>query len=164
MPAPREPHNLRCKQRQMYIQPSRKARQCPSSEGPTPCSLSSLLSQPACISARISKSPTARGDKPRPISCTSCPTRASAMEKGYIVNLQGAWGMFVPWVSLCACIYGWALAGVTCAHACVRARVGMGGGRGWCVKACLCVGRAGVSRHAWIWLGTDGIQVSSLYA
>ena len=58
--------------------------------------------------------------------------------------------MRVPRVSLCACIYGGALAGVT-KH--VRASCvgdgGGGGGRGWCVKACLCVGRAGVSRRAW---------------
>ena len=74
------------------------------------------------------------------------------MEKGYIVNLPGAWGVHVPRVYLCACIYGGALAGVTCAYACVVRgclRGGWRGGRGWCVKACLCVGKAGVSRHAW---------------
>ena len=44
----------------------------------------------------------------------------------------------------------------------VRACVGDGGEgggeRGWCVKACLCVGRAGVPRHACVygltqWIG-----------
>ena len=69
------------------------------------------------------------------------------LKKNCIVNLPSAWGMRVPRVSLCACIYGGALAGVTCARAscvgaCVRACVGDGGGRG-----------AGVSRRACVWGG-----------
>ena len=34
-------------------------------------------------------------------------------------------------VSMCACTYGGALAGVTCARAYVVRAWGMGGGRGW---------------------------------
>ena len=63
------------------------------------------------------------------------------LKKNCIVNLPSAWGMRVPRVSLCACIYGGALAGVTCARA---SCVGAWGMVCVCVKACLCVGRAGV--------------------
>ena len=61
---------------------SRKARQHPISEG-APASFPDLETQ---LETRFQrKSPTARGDKLQPTSCTSCPARtswASAMEKG----------------------------------------------------------------------------------
>ena len=59
--------------------------------------------------------------------------------------------MRVPRVSLCAYMGGHWLVSRVCVRACMhRAGVGDGGGgRGWCVKACLRVGRAGVSGHAW---------------
>ena len=120
---------------------SRKARQCPSSEALS-SRIFSRTGNPLASAPRILKSPTARGDKPRPASCTSCPARtswASAIEKCYIVNLPGAWGYGMPRVSQCACMYGGELAGVTCVRAsvraCVRARL-RGGWEGlaWCFR------------------------------